>query len=144
MKEETIDKIRAFNRFYLPAFGLLGNSYLGSEYSVAEARVLFEIYIREGCTATDIARTLNIDKSYVSRVIRSHEKKGYLRRRMSATDSRAYELYLTEEGVQCAQDFIRKSNEQIAGQIESLTERDDQRLVAALDTIMDVLNGIKR
>ena len=41
--KETIAKIRAFNRFYMPSMNLLGEHYLGSEYSVTEARVFFEI-----------------------------------------------------------------------------------------------------
>ena len=141
MKENTVNKIREFNRFYLPAFGLLGNSYLGSEYSATEARVLFEIYTREGCTATNIAKTMNIDKSYLSRVIRSHENKGYLQRTISAADSRAYELNLTEKGIERTQDFIKKSNEQIDAKIKTLTENDCKRLMAALDTITDILKG---
>ena len=141
MKEKLVNQIRAFHRFYLPAFGLLGNRYLGSEYSAAEARVLFEVYRKEGCTATDIAKTLNIDKSYLSRVIRSHERKGYLKRIVSAADSRAYELHLTERGIERTQDFIRKSNEQIGGIIAPLTEEQCQRLLIAFDTIAEVLRG---
>jgi len=39
-----ISKVREFNRLYMPTMKLLGNHYLGSEYSVAEARVFFEKY----------------------------------------------------------------------------------------------------
>ena len=52
---ETIAKIRSFNRFYMPSMNLLGDHYLGSEYSVTEARVFFEIYENEGCNAAHIA-----------------------------------------------------------------------------------------
>lgn len=45
---ETIYAIRAFNRMYMPFMNLLGNHYLGSEYSVTEARIFFEIYENEG------------------------------------------------------------------------------------------------
>ncbi|SER93831.1 MarR family transcriptional regulator [Streptococcus gallolyticus] len=72
---ETIYAIRAFNRMYMPSMNLLGNHYLGSEYSVTEARIFFEIYENEGCTATHIAQEMNIDKSYLSRILKNHEKK---------------------------------------------------------------------
>ena len=42
--DNVVEKIRAFNRFYMPSMNLLGNRYLGSEYSVTEARIFFEIY----------------------------------------------------------------------------------------------------
>lgn len=141
MKEKTVNRIREFNRFYLPAFGLLGSSYLGSEYSAAEARVLFEVFTKEGCTATDIAKAMNIDKSYLSRIIRKHEGKGDLRRTVSETDSRAYELHLTEKGFARTQDFIERSNQQIDEKLRTLTERDCERLIMAFDTITAILKG---
>lgn len=72
---ETIYAIRAFNRMYMPSMNLLGNHYLGSEYSVTEARIFFEIYENEGCTATHIAQEMNIDKSYLSRILKNLIKK---------------------------------------------------------------------
>lgn len=74
MKKEIVYKIREFNRNYMPVFDLLGNKYLGSEYSATEARVLFEIFENDGCNAAYIAEKMNIDKSYLSRIIKNHEK----------------------------------------------------------------------
>ena len=139
MKETTIDRIRRFNRFYLPAFDLLGNSYLGSEYSATEARVLFEVFTNDGCNAATIAKIMNIDKSYLSRVICAHVKKGYLYRITSKSDSRAYELHLTQEGEKRVKDFINKSNEQISKKIQKLSMRDCERLEKAFDTITELL-----
>lgn len=64
----------------MPSMNLLGDHYLGSEYSVTEARVFFEIYENEGCNAAHIAQLMNIDKSYLSRIIKKHEKSGYIHR----------------------------------------------------------------
>ena len=75
-KEKAVQRIREFNRFYMPLLRLLDNHYLGSEYTPTEARVLFEIYENDGCNAAFIAKVMNIDKSYLSRIIRAHEKKG--------------------------------------------------------------------
>lgn len=141
MKEQTVLRIREFNRFYMPAFDLLGNSYLGSEYSAAEARVLYEIYNHEGCLASDISKTLHIDKSYLSRTIKHHEKQGYLTRTPSKADSRAYELSLTEQGRKRTEDFIRKSNAQIGEKIGDLNLDECRRLMEAFDTITELLGG---
>ena len=72
--KEIVSKVREFNRFYMPKMNLLGNHYLGSEYSVTEARVFFEIYENEGCHAAHIAKVMNIDKSYLSKIIVKYEK----------------------------------------------------------------------
>lgn len=143
MKEKVVNRIREFNRFYLPSLSLLGDSYLGSEYSAAEARVLFEIYTNDGCTAAAVAKTMNIDKSYLSRIIRSYERKGCLRREISKADSRAYELHLTVDGIKMTEDLIGKSNERIREKIKTLSVSDCMRLVSAIDTVTDILKGLE-
>lgn len=134
-----VTKIREFNRFYMPRMNLLGNHYLGSEYSVTEARVFFEIYENEGCNAAHIAKVMNIDKSYLGRILAAHEKKGYLRRVASNRDRRSYRLYLTEEGRRRAETLIFKSEEEIAGILHGLTEEEQTRMEQALNTIISLL-----
>lgn len=136
----TIAVIRAFNRFYMPSMNLLGDHYLGSEYSVTQARIFFEIYENEGCSAAHIAQLMNIDKSYLSRILKSHEKNGYLRRERSETDSRCYRLYLTETGKARAEAFIRKSDQEIGEVIRDLTEAEQRQLTEALATVTKLLS----
>lgn len=143
MLDETVNKIREFNRFYMPAMDLLGNHYLGSEYSVPEARIFFEIYMNSGCNAAYIAKTMNIDKSYLSRILKNHEKNGYLYKKASEKDLRSYELYLTEKGKGKAEDFIQKSNEQIGLLVQRLNQEDCTRLRDALDLVIRILNQCK-
>lgn len=143
--ESLVEKIRQFNRFYLPHMNLLGNHYLGSEYSATEARIFFEIYENEGCNAAYIARRMNIDKSYLSRIIRGHEKNGYIRREKSAEDGRSQMLFLTDKGKNRAEEFIRKSNEEIGNIICGIPNEDKERLSEAIDIMMDILsNGRQR
>ena len=125
----------------MPLLRLLDNHYLGSQYTPTEARVLFEIYENDGCNAAFIAKVMNIDKSYLSRIIRTHEKKGYLIRNVSKTDSRAYHLHLTETGLMQTKDFIQKSNEQIKHIIHSLNRKECTELIKALNTITSILEN---
>lgn len=141
MKEQTVQRIRSFHRFYLPELNLLGNRYVDSDDSVTEARVLFEIFTHDGCTAASVAQGLHLDKSYLSRVIRSHERKGYLYRIPSAADGRSYELHLTPRGIEKSELLIRRTNEQIGEKIRNLSDGDCERLIAALDTITEILGG---
>lgn len=133
------EKIREFNRFYLPHMNLLGNHYLGSEYPVTEARVFFEIYQKEGCNAAYITRQMNIDKSYLSRILRKHEKDGYIRRKQSPEDARSYELYLTEQGKSRAEAFIQRSNEEIESKLNPLNREEQKQLINALELAMQLL-----
>lgn len=138
------EKIRSFNRFYLPHMNLLGNHYLGSEYSATEARIFFEIYENEGCNAASIARIMNIDKSYLSRIIRAHEKNGYIRREKSSDDGRSQRLFLTDSGKLRAEEFIRRSNEEIGEIIKGLSKEDENKLSQAIDTMIQILSKGRR
>lgn len=138
-KQRAVDRVREFNRFYMPKLELLGNRYLGTEGSAAEARVLFELYTQDGCNAAHIARTLHLDKGYLSRILKAHEKRGYLTKRVSAEDSRSFSLHLTALGRACTEDFIRRSNQQIGAILETLNEDECRRLVEALDTVTALL-----
>lgn len=142
-KEKAVYRVREFNRFYMSALDLLGNHYLGSEYSPTEARVLFEVYDSDGCNAAYIAKTMNLDKSYLSRIIKSHEKNGYLVRTISKKDSRSYDICLTEKGIERVKDFIRKSNEQIGGIIEPLNAAQCEALINAYNVITNILEECK-
>ena len=142
-EEETVQRIREFNRFYMPLLRLLDNHYLNSEYTPTEARVLFEIYENDGCSAACIAKKMNIDKSYMSRIIRAHEKKGYLIRQVSAADSRVYQLHLTEKGLERTKDFITKSNQQIGAIISPLHPEECEEMIKGLDRVTSILENCR-
>lgn len=140
MKNRNIvEKVREFNRFYMPAMKLLGNHYLGSEYSATEARILFEIYEHEGCNAAHIAEVMNIDKSYLSKIIIDYEKNDFLHRIPSSKDKRSYDLFLTEKGKTRINELILKSNNEIETILEHLSEDKLFQVEQALDTIINLL-----
>ena len=137
--DRLIAKVREFNRLYMPAMKLLGNHYLGSEYSVTEARVFFEIYENEGCNSAHIAGVMNIDKSYLSKILSSHERNGYIKKAPSATDRRSADLFLTEKGREKAREFIRNSDNEIGGILNHLSAGERRQMYDALETVMDLL-----
>ena len=75
--------VRRFNRFYTRQIGVLRKTFLDSPYSLGEARVLYEIASRQAPTATDIARALDLDAGYLSRLLRQFERRGLVRRAAS-------------------------------------------------------------
>lgn len=137
--DTLVERIRAFNRFYMPSMHLLGRHYLGSEYAVTESRVFFEVYQQEGCTAAHVARTMNIDKSYLSRILQRYKRLGYLESHPSPADGRAHALFLTGRGRRKAEEYIRRSNEDISAMVAALPEGDKERLAQALDTVTKLL-----
>ena len=47
-----VEEVRRFNRFYTGRIGIPPEDYLGSSYSLAEARVLYELGHRRRSSAT--------------------------------------------------------------------------------------------
>lgn len=138
---QTAIEIRKFNRFYLPHFHLLTQKYLNTEYSVAEARILYEIYENKEISARDIVKNIHIDKSYLSRILKKFESKFLIKRELSEQDSRIVFLSLTAEGEALAKKLIMESNRQIEENIIKLSDKDLDQLSYHLEKIIEILEN---
>src|ERR1700685_4456150 len=97
---DQVDAIRRFNRFYTRQIGLLGKGYLDSPFTLTEVRVLYELAHRGAPTAAQIARALGLDAGYLSRMLLSFRKRGFLARKASEVDARQSYLSLTRKGLE--------------------------------------------
>jgi DNA-binding MarR family transcriptional regulator len=141
MEQKPVDAIRAFNRFYTNIIGLLDRRLLRSTFSLPEARVLYELYHHKGLLAGDIVSTLNMDKSYLSRMLDQFSRKQLITRNRSTADARAVHIFLTVKGKKEAEALGRDSNKQIAGILASLPEKQTERLVYHMQEIQKILGG---
>src|ERR1043165_2603314 len=98
MEKDYINEIRAFNRFYTAFLGVLNKHFLSSKYSLPELRVLQAVRMKEGITVSEIINFLNIDKSYLSRIILMFEKQKWIAKKVSPGDGRVFNLYTTALG----------------------------------------------
>lgn len=95
---DQIDRIRAFNRHWTRALGILGKSYLGSGLGLAEVRLLHDLDAAGGdIRARDLASALGLDEAQVSRSLHGFAARGWLER-AAGPDRRARHLRLTAEG----------------------------------------------
>src|ERR1700733_13253310 len=93
-----VAKFRQFNRMYTQYIGTLNQGLLNSEYSLAEARVLYELATRTAPKAREIAEDLGMDAGYLSRLLGKFERDGLLNRKTSEQDGRSAELMLSTRG----------------------------------------------
>ena len=61
MSKADIDAVRHFNRFYTKKIGVLNEGLLRTRFSLAEARVIYELAHHEQVTASELAAELNLD-----------------------------------------------------------------------------------
>ena len=98
MEDPDITAIRRFNRFYTQTIGALDSRFLGTEASLPEARLLFEIATREPVTASVLQDALGMDAGYLSRMIARFAARGWIVRARRDDDARSHDLHLTEAG----------------------------------------------
>lgn len=134
-----IAALRRFNRFYTREIGVLRKGFLGSPFSLAEARVLYEIWRGNRPTATDIARALDLDAGYLSRVLRAFENGGLIAKTVSKTDARQAHLSLTARGKKTFAPLERASQDSASAMLGKLPLSDQKRLVAAMATIEQLI-----
>lgn len=139
IQDETVEIIRNFNRFYTVNMGFLNSGYLDTEYSIAETRILFEIKVNGQCSQREIVKTLHIDKSYLSRIIKRFFKAGLIEKRNSEEDKRAVILLLTDKGNEETERLIALTNQQIQTRISSLNVKECRQLRDALNTVISIL-----
>jgi DNA-binding MarR family transcriptional regulator/GNAT superfamily N-acetyltransferase len=138
---DRVATVRRFNRFYTRQIGVLRKTYLDSPYSLGEARVLYEIWRQRSTTARDIARALDLDAGYLSRVLRNFEKRGLIERKASAKDARQSHLTLTPLGRGSFAPLEARSQRATTAMLEKLEAGDQARLLAAMTTIETLLSG---
>lgn len=133
-----VEALRSFNRFYTQRIGVLA-PYLGSSFSLTEARVLYELAQRKQATATELGRDLALDAGYLSRILRRFEAQGWMARTASPTDARQNLLRLSPAGRQAFAPLQHRSREEAAALLAPLSAPAQQALSKALATVQRLL-----
>lgn len=134
-----VEEVRAFNRFYTQRIGVLEDGYLESPFSLAQARVLYELAHRQEPTAAEIARDLGLDAGYLSRILRGFERAGLVAKRPSMADGRHRLLSLTARGYEAFAPLDATSRTQIATMLGDLTSDQQRRLLWAMASVNRLL-----
>lgn len=130
-----IGLVRAFNRDYTRRIGVVRDGLLDSAYSLTEVRVMYELAHRRGIGAAQLAAELDLDRGYLSRLLKRFERSGLLRREASIKDARRAHLALTAAGRKAFAPLERRSQQQVRRMLSGL---DRQRLHAVLDAMQAI------
>jgi DNA-binding MarR family transcriptional regulator/N-acetylglutamate synthase-like GNAT family acetyltransferase len=137
--DDRVRAVRRFNRFYTKRLGLLQQGMVGSPFSLAEGRVLYELAHRDRPTASDVGKALDLDAGYLSRLLRGFGRRGLVAASASATDRRQRHLQLTASGRRASEKLDDGSQKAVGTLLRRLTAADQRRLVGAVQTIETLL-----
>src|SRR6266481_5223830 len=145
-----VSAIRAFNRFYTRKIGVIDGT-ASSPFSLAEARVLYELAHGERPTATDIRKELGLDAGYMSRILREFERRKLITKD-GVTVAKEIELQdpLENMGAQMVREVASKTSD-VAGDgtttatvLAQAIFREGVRTVAAGASPMALKRGIDK
>ncbi|OLC20234.1 MAG: MarR family transcriptional regulator [Chloroflexi bacterium 13_1_40CM_68_21] len=139
--ERRVDAVREFNRFYTRRIGVLEEAYLGSPFSLTQVRVLYELAHRETATASELARELDLDAGYLSRILRSFTRRGVTAKTAAKDDARKTILRLTSRGRRVIEPLEAKARAQIGSMLDAVSGAQQGRVVDAMRAIEASLAG---
>jgi len=136
---ERIETIREFNRFYTRRIGVLHEGLLNTRFTLTESRLLWELAHRDDLTATQLARELELDPGYLSRLLRSFKERGLIKSKRSADDARNQHLNLSAAGRRAFAPLDERSRADVGALLAHLAETQQQQLLEAMARIEQLL-----
>jgi DNA-binding MarR family transcriptional regulator/GNAT superfamily N-acetyltransferase len=139
VQASQVKAVRRFNRFFTRRIGVL-DPYLGSELSLTDVRVLYELAHRDGLSAAVLQRELGLDGGYLSRILKRFENAGWLQRAPNPADARQSLLHLTDAGHAAFAPLQQKSREEAAALLAPLAPAQRAEAVEAMARMEGLLD----
>lgn len=137
---DQIADIQGFNKVYQNLLKQMDAAILETGHTLTEKDVLLEISKTERCTANILIQQLNIDRSYMSRMLSKFERQGLIEKTQSRTDSRIRYIRLRELGRMEINRLRDIQSHQIGAIFNKLSETDQQSVWQALVMIRNKLS----
>jgi DNA-binding MarR family transcriptional regulator/N-acetylglutamate synthase-like GNAT family acetyltransferase len=142
--QDTVSALRSFNRFHTRLIGALDERFLGTDLTLPEARLLFEIANREQLIAADLQTALGLDAGYLSRMLARFEARGWIRRERGVRDARQRPISLTPAGRAVFDELEARQRLSLTTLIDPLDAMRRRDLVAAMGVVQALLDPASR
>ena len=136
---DSVHAIRHFNRFYTRQIGILQEHIYRSQFSLTEARVLYELAYQKNVTAGELCRELGLDRGYLSRVLQNFETQGLVTSTTSTSDRRRVFLSLSSKGRKIFAPIDRRSSAEISAMLAPHSAPKQKSLLGAMRQIESIL-----
>jgi DNA-binding MarR family transcriptional regulator/N-acetylglutamate synthase-like GNAT family acetyltransferase len=139
-----VEAVRRFNRFYTRRIGVLQDRSLYEPYSLAEARVLYELGHRADSTAVALVRELGLDAGYLSRILKAFARRGLVSAGRAPGDARRRPVTLTAAGRKACAGLEVRSRKEVGAMIGRLPAPAQSRLAGVMKEMETLLEETPR
>jgi DNA-binding MarR family transcriptional regulator/GNAT superfamily N-acetyltransferase len=136
-----IEAVRRFSRFYTAKIGVLREGLLDTRFTLTESRVLWELAHRDGLSATDLSRLLELDTGYLSRLLSGFKTRRLVKAVRSTLDGRVENLSLTAAGKRAFAPLDSRSRAQVDTLLRALPDEHQRQLTESMASIERLLEG---
>lgn len=134
-----IKAVRHFNRLYAAKAGAFNEKIFGSDLSLTEVRVIYELSVHSPTNATFLSKSLALDCGYLSRILNRFEKDGLIMKERSLKDARQRTISLTKKGVKLATDISQAADQSVYTILQPLTREQQVAITSAMGSILGIL-----
>ena len=115
-----------------------------SGLSMSQLGALFQIHRTGGSGVTDLGDNLGVTSSAASQLLERLVHQGLILRSEDPSDRRVKQLVLTEKGLQVLQESIRARQSWLSDLAGTLSDREKEAIIAALNILIDKANHLKQ
>jgi DNA-binding MarR family transcriptional regulator len=115
----------------------------GMDLTYNQYKMLLTIYDKGNCTLNVLARELRIAMSSASGMVDRLVNQGFVYRTVDEDNRRQVMIYTTEKGEELIRELRRGIVENYRTLLERLPPRDQERLVAAFESLAEILGKLE-
>lgn len=128
MTKALVAPIRHHSRHLMRELGVLNSALPGIGLSSSAVHAIVELGFEDGLTARDLSARLLLEKSTISRLVKSLSTKGLVSETPDPDDRRAKHLSLTQEGRASLDQINRLAVTRVSAALDRVTPRDGEAI----------------
>lgn len=140
-QDQRAREIRRFNRFCTRQIGVLAEGLLDTPFSLAEARLLYEIAQNQPVTAAALKSITGFDQGYLSRLLARLERQKLIAKRAHSEDGRVRLLSLTVKGRRAFSRLDGRAQAATLALLEPHREDEQQEMVQHMKALTRLLSA---
>ncbi|TLG79639.1 MarR family transcriptional regulator [Vagococcus zengguangii] len=133
--EQDAKQISSFIRIFSNYLNTIEKKMSNEQLTFNEIKVMLELYEADNLTARDIEERLDLDKSYMSRILKNLADLEFIEKEQSFEDKRLFYLSLTKKGKEAAKQLYYQYLDVLEEDLEILSSPYKGKLIDAMKMI---------